>query len=329
MHGNVCRIAVIGSFLFLIGCGSPQHDAKERYVLIANNTSVPYWKAAVAGMSRAGGSMGVKTEVAGPEKYDPETEHKEFQRILQTKPTGILVSAGNSKLIQPDIDAAIAQGVPVITVDSDVEDSKRLLFIGTDNYKAGSIGGHIVAKRLNGKGTVVFYTMPDQPNLHERLHGYQDVFATFPGIKTTRVVDTKGDATVAFDTTKQMVEKGVGQIDAFVCLESTSCPEVAEVLDRSHVANKVVVAMDTDPRTLEWIGKGLITATIGQKPFTMCFFGLKMLDDLHHHSPGSLDKKWNQDSFSPIPSFVDTGALLIDKSNVEEFKSSLQSETQK
>ncbi|MEP6756815.1 MAG: sugar ABC transporter substrate-binding protein, partial [Chthonomonadales bacterium] len=83
------------------------------------------------------------------------------------------------------------------------------------------------------------------------------------------------------------------------------------------------------PRTLEGIRKGIITATIGQKPFTMCFFGVKMLDDLHHHKPVQLDKKWSDDSFSPIPSFVDTGATLIDKSNVDAFIKSLASETQK
>ena len=274
MQGRTLLVApLIFLAASLAGCGTPQHEATERYVLIANNTKVPYWQAAIAGLNHAGASMGVKTEVAGPENYDPKVQHEEFQKVLQKKPTGILISAGDSKLIQPDINAAIEQGIPVITVDSDVENSKRLFFIGTDNYKAGTIGGRIVAKQLKGKGNVVFYTMPGQPNLYERLHGYQDVFAGYPGLKTMRVVDTKGDASVAFDMTKQALQETAGKIDAFVCLESTSCPEVADVLDRQHVTNKVVVAMDTAPRTLEGIQKGTITATIGQKPFTMCFFG--------------------------------------------------------
>jgi ribose transport system substrate-binding protein len=79
------------------------------------------------------------------------------------------------------------------------------------------------------------------------------------------------------------------------------------------------MAMDTDQRTLEGIQKGLITATIGQKPFTMACLGAKLLDDLHHHRLEWLTMNWAQDSFSPIPMFVDTGATLIDKSNVESF----------
>jgi ribose transport system substrate-binding protein len=101
------------------------------------------------------------------------------------------------------------------------------------------------------------------------------------------------------------------------------------VLERKNVTGKVVVAMDTDVRTLEGIRKGIISATIGQKPFTMAFLGVKALDDLHHHPPKSLTANWSQDSFSPLPAFVDTGVTLIDKSTVDAFIDARKSETSK
>src|SRR5947208_2839559 len=81
-----------------------------------------------------------------------------------------------------------------------------------------------------------------------------------------------------------------------------------------------IVAMDTVVGTLEGIEKGLIAATIAQKPFTMAFYGLKVLDDLHHHKPESLDHFWAQDAQAPIPMFIDTGATLIDKNNLANFR---------
>ena len=48
--------------------------------------------------------------------------------------------------------------------------------------------------QLNGKGNVVFFTMPGQPNLEERLKGYKDVFANYPGIKIVEVFDMKGES---------------------------------------------------------------------------------------------------------------------------------------
>ena len=70
-------------------------------------------------------------------------------------------------------------------------------------------------------------------------------------------------------------------------------------------------------KRLEWIQKGVIAATISQKPYTMSFVGLKMLDDLYHHKLSTLSNDWAKDSFAPIPAFVDTGSSLVDKTNVD------------
>jgi ribose transport system substrate-binding protein len=85
------------------------------------------------------------------------------------------------------------------------------------------------------------------------------------------------------------------------------------------VTGKVVMAMDTDPETLDWIQKGGIAATIAQKPYTMAFVGMQMLDVFYHHKPPALDTDWSKDIYAPVPSFVDTGSALIDKANLDSF----------
>lgn len=314
--------------LLLFGCGggASPHAVDEKYVLVSANIKLPYWQEAFAGLNRAATELKVKAEQVGPDTYDPKAQHEQFLDVLKQKPSGILVSNSDPNLLREDIDAAIAQGVPVITIDSDASASKRLMFIGTDNYKVGTMGGKVVADRLHGKGAVVVYTMPEQPNLKERMRGYADVFSGYPGIKVVETVDIKGDRRIAYDHTEELAAKGA-KVDAFVCLEAIACPEIVEALSRRNITGKVIVAMDTDQRTLEGVQKGLISATIGQKPFTMAYVGLKTLDDLHHHPPGPLTTDWAQDSFSPLPRFIDTGATLIDKSNVDTFIQSRSSAT--
>jgi ribose transport system substrate-binding protein len=302
----------------LLGCGGSLHSADEKFYLIATNIQLPYWKAASAGLAKGAIQMHVRTEFSGPDKFDPKAEQDAFRKAVAAKPTGILISAADPELLKADIDQAISQGIPVITIDSDAPSSKRLMFIGTDNFKAGQIGGDLLVKQLKGKGNVVVFSMPQQANLKERLRGYQDVLAGHPQIKITEVVDIKGDATIAFDKTMEILKKDASKVDAFACLEAVACPEVADVLERNKI-DKIVIAMDTDPRTLEAIQKGRISATIGQKPFTMAYFGLQMVDAIFHNKIAPLDKNWAQDSFSPIPTFVDTGTTLIDKSNVDSF----------
>jgi ribose transport system substrate-binding protein len=312
--------ALSGALLSMTGCAGSAHEPTEKYVLVATNTKLPYWQTALAGLNHAASEMKVKAEMAGPDTYDTKAEHDEFQRVVAQKPSGILISAADATVMTPDINAALGQGIPVLTMDSDAPDSKRLFFIGTDNYKAGALGGQLAAKLLNGKGNVVILTIPNQMNLKERLHGYEDAFAEHAGIKVMQVVDMKGDPTVAFDTTKQLLDSKKSKVDAFICLEASSCPEVGEVVNRQNMGGKVsIIAMDTDQRTIDWIRKGIVSATIAQKSFTMGYYGAKLLDDLHHHPPTPLNGNWAQNAASPVPTFVDTGSFVIDKSNVDAF----------
>jgi ribose transport system substrate-binding protein len=311
--------AVPAAFLALNGCAGSLHEPTEKYILVAANVKVPYWQSALAGINHAATEMKVKAEMDGPDTYDARAEVDEFKRAAQQKPSGILVSAADASLMGPAIDDALGQGIPVITIDADAPNSKRLFFVGTDNYNAGTLGGNLTTKLLNGKGNVVVFTMPGQANLKDRLHGYQDAFAETPGVKITQVVDMRGDPTVAFDTTKQLVESKAN-VAAFVCLVSIACPEVGEIINRENMVGKMsVVSMDTDPRTLDWIQKGVVSATIAQKPFTMAYYGAKLLDDIHHHPPTPLMANWAQNPLSPMPTFVDTGTFVINKANIGAF----------
>jgi ribose transport system substrate-binding protein len=309
----------------LLSCGA--HDSNEHYVFVAANLQVPYWQAAGAGFSRAAKQFKVRSDFLGPNSYDAKAERDALDQAVQQKATGILLGVTDPALLKDSIDKAIAAGIPVITMDSDAPTSKRLFFIGTNNYQAGIAGGLRLAQELKGNGNVVVFTMPDQHNMQDRLHGYRDALERTPGIKIARVVDIQGDPRIAFDTTTQIIGKEKDQVDAFVCLEAQSGKEVAGVLNSYHITSKIVMAMDTDPETLEWIKKGGIAATIAQKPYTMAFVGMQMLDNLYHHKPPALDADWSKDSFAPIPSFVDTGSALIDKSNVESFLQATQSAT--
>ena len=305
----------------LVGCS--RHDNNERYILVTVNSKLPYWQTAAAGLAKAGAQYGVKVDVRGPETYDPEAEVKDFREVIAMKPAGILVSVADTGAMQPAINDAIDAGIPVITVDSDAPASKRLYFIGTNNLQAGRLGGQRIVDKLHGKGNVVFYTMP-QTNLDERLKGYKDVFADHPTIKIVEVFNIQGDSGNAFDRTQHwLTDKSVEHVDAFVCLEASAGKDVAEAVRRNNASDRLIIAMDTDEKTLTLVKSGFIDATIAQKPFTMTYYGLKALDDIHHY-PVDFKKDFASDSFSPFPRFVDTGVSLVDKVNVDQYLQGLQ-----
>ena len=308
----------VTALTLLSGC--QRHSTSEHYYLIATNINLAYWHTAEAGMQKAAAEYHVTTEMRGTGYFDPKGEVDEFRTVLAMKPAGILVSIADPDLMRPEINKAIAQGVPVITIDSDAPDSQRLYFIGTNNLAAGRLGGQRVAAQLNGKGNVVFFTNPGQPNLEERLKGYKDVLGGFPGIKIVEVFDMQGDPGKALDKSEEYLTRtGAGKIDALVCLEAAAGKDVAEAIKRHKAEDRVLVTMDVDPATLELVKSGEIDATISQKPFTMAYLGLKGLDEIHHDPPKTLAGDYSLNAYSPFPAFVDTGVALVDNSNVDLF----------
>ncbi len=314
--------SLTGALLLLTGCTSEPHSAAEKYVMVAANTKVQYWQTALAGLNHAATEMKVKAEMQGPDGHDPQAEHDAFKRAVAQKPAGILVSVADASILTPDIDAAMAQGIPVITMDSDAPGSKRLFFVGTDNYNAGVLGGNLAAKLINGKGNVVVFRLPNQSNQKDRLSGYQAAFSAHPEIKIAQVVDLQDQPDIsgfAYDTVKKLVDSKA-KVDAFVCLESRSCGGVADAVNRANMAGKItIVAMDTDSETLDWMQKGVTSATVAQKPFTMAYYGAKLLGDIHLHPPTPLINDYTNMANAPFPMFVDTGSFIVDKAGVAAF----------
>ncbi len=313
---------------FTTGCGS-RHSDKEVYYLVTANAALPYWQTAANGFKKAAAQYKVTANVVGPDGYDPQAELAELQKAIAAKPAGILISVSDVSVIQPGIDAAIAAGIPVITMDSDAAGSHRLYFIGTNNLEAGRLGGNHVIAKLGGKGNVVFFTIAGQPNTEERLKGFKDVFASRPEIKIAEVVDVKSDPRTAFDKAQEfMALTGPKKVDAYICLESASGKMVSDALKRATGGDHLLVAWDVNQDTLDGIKGGTIDSTIAQKPYTMAYVGLKGLDEIFHAPPASLTKDYSSDAFAPYPFFVDTGTSLVDKNNVDLYIASAAAQQQ-
>jgi ribose transport system substrate-binding protein len=83
-----------------------------------------------------------------------------------------------------------------------------------------------------------------------------------------------------------------------------------------------IVAFDDDPETLDWIERGAIAATIAQKPYVMSYYALKFLDDLHHNAVHQFTD-WRTALAPPMPTFVDTGTVVVDKNNLKIYREGL------
>jgi ribose transport system substrate-binding protein len=322
-HGTtLVSIFIFVGAVLIAACAKPYHEENERYLFVATNINLPYWQEAEAGFLDAARALGVKGELTGPTGYAPNAELGIFRQIVEQHPAGICLSAARPELFRAYIDKAVAEGIPVICVDADVPDSKRVLYIGTDNVKAGRESLKQMAALVAGKGSIAVITISGQRNLDDRVAGVADALANFPALKLTKILDDQGDARSAFDQVTELIQKKE-KVDGIICLEATGGSGAAGALHRFNMEGKLpIVAFDSDPETLEWIDRGVITATITQKPYVMSYYGLKFLDDLHHNAVHQF-KDWRTALAAPMPTSVDTGTVLVDKSNIKLYREAL------
>jgi ribose transport system substrate-binding protein len=320
-HAHVLLPAILLSGL-LAACQQPYHQPEERYVFVAFNTGLPYWQEAEAGLNDAAKQMGVKAELVGPATFSPNDELTAFQQAVAQKPSGIMLSAANPDIFKEPINTAVLQGIPVICVDADSPESKRVMFIGTDNFRAGQESGKRMAEVLGGKGNVAVISIPSQFNISERMRGVTEALKKYPAVKITKTIDDKGDSRVADDAISALLH-GKDKPDGIISLEASGGSGAADALHIVSLEGKVpVVTFDKDPETLEWIQRGAITATIVQKPYVMGYYGLKFLDDLHHNAVHEF-KDWRTAPAQPMPAWVDTGTAIVDKNNLAAFREAL------
>lgn len=313
---------IASAAMLLASCQTAYHQQEERYVFIASNINLPYWQEAQAGLQDAAKQMGVKAEFDGPDKLDAPEEVKAFQKAADSKPSGILVSVARPELFQSAINAAIAVGIPVIAVDADAPETKRVLFIGTDNFRAGQESAKRMAQILHGKGQIAVIVIPGQQNVEERLRGVNEALKKYPDLKVLETVDDNGDTGIANDKTSTLLH-GKTKIDGIIALEASGGEGAAEAVHRQDLDGKIaIVAFDKNPETLDWIERGVITATVTQKPYVMAYYGLKFADDLHHNAVHDF-KDWKTAPTPPLPTWVDTGTAIIDKANVKAFREAL------
>src|SRR5215831_2302377 len=315
-------LAVLIGTATLGSCQKAYHQENERYVFVASNIKLPYWERQRAGFMDSANVLKVKAEFTGPDRYDPDAELKAFQDAYASHPSGILVSPARPEIFKDAINAAVEAGIPVICVDSDSPGSQRLLFIGTNNFRAGIESGEQIAELMHGHGTLVLITIPGQFNLDERARGVEQALKKYPSIHIGNIVNDSGVSQLATDNLSTLLQNRA-PMDGILCLEASGGPGAAKALDAVRMAGKIpLVAMDANPETLDGISKGVIAATVAQKPYTMSFYGLRMLDDLHHNVVHQF-QDWRTAPTSPLPHVIDTGTAVINAKNVEDFKDAL------
>ncbi|HUW18174.1 MAG TPA: substrate-binding domain-containing protein [Sedimentisphaerales bacterium] len=301
-----------------VGGGQSKAVSDDLYVEVSALGNLDYFYDHRLGMELAGKVLGVRTEYVGPAEYDMTAMITAFEQTLAKKNIKGVVVVGFEPALAPIIDKAVDSGIPVVTVDADLPQSKRVAFVGTGNYQAGYEGGKKLASLIGCSGKVALMTKVGQSNLEERVRGYKAALGRYDQIEIVQIVDTQSDAIVAAQVATAVLRKHP-DLAGLGCVEAAGGVGAATAVREANLAGKVkIVAMDRGNDVLELIKEGTISATVAQQTALMPFYAVQILYQLNNQNiPITSDNI--RAGASGVPSYVDTGVVIVDKSNYEYF----------
>ncbi len=290
----------------------------ETYATVVFLSGSEFFNWAHAGMRDAAALLGphVRVELKGPAEWDAALEAHTIEQLIARKVDGIVVTAGEAEALTPAIDKAIAAGIPVITFDSDAPASKRLGFVGTNNYNAGWAAGQALAGWLGGKGEVGISTFPGPDHLRRRIEGFSEALRKFgPEIRIAATVNDEGDVARAETQITAMLQAHPG-ITGIFCAHGNPGPGAAAAVRNLGLKGKVqIMAFDFATPVIELIESGEIKGSVGQNPYLMGYTGM-LLAYAARHPTGAAGPQ----PFGPVPATIDTGVSILYRGDVELYK---------
>ncbi|GAB2716184.1 sugar-binding protein [Paenibacillus thermoaerophilus] len=243
---------------------------KYHLVMINQEGITPYWSQIQSGADKAAKELDAVIEYVVP-VHAAAQDLSMVEMAVASKVDGIIMQGFNEKEFTPAINKAVDSGIPVITIDTDAPGSKRIAFVGTDNFLAGRRAAKEIVKDTNGSAKVGILTGSFSiSNQTLRVAGFLDGIKDTPGIEVVAVEETSINSNLATEKAYKILKEhpdvtvffGTGSLDG------VGAAEVANNAERPGERIKVY-AFDDLPETMELIKQKRIDATFVQRPFSM------------------------------------------------------------
>jgi ribose transport system substrate-binding protein len=297
----------------------PASTGQKVTIQIVTNGLSPFWDPMAVGMRRAAEKYGCDADWQGPTTAQIPEQRQLVEAAIARKVDGLAVSAIEASAITPVLDQAADKGILVITFDSDAPKSKRLVYIGTNNYNAGKAAGEAAVKLLPQGGKVVgFVGNRSAENARQREEGFRDAVKGH-GIELVEVREDNKDVGRARKNVEDAIQ-AFKDAKAFLGLYSYNGPAIADAVSAAGIRDRVkVITFDAEPKTIQALQEGKVDVTVVQKPYD---FGYRAVELLYKMKTKGVEAARAEEKV-PADGLVDTGVELVTPANVAAFKKKL------
>ena len=275
-------LIVIGLIVtvFMGACNrAPKTDnQKLRIGFVMKTLSNPFFIQMEEGAKEAAEKLGVELVVQAAEReIDVERQLQIIENLIETKVDALCITPSGSREVVSAIAKANAANIPVLIVDTKVDQKtaddmkvKFVTFIGSDNYQGGLLAGqHFAKKYKETTELVVLEGIPGHETHDSRRQGFLDGIKDAPQLKIVSSQPANTERDQGFNVFQNILQTHP-DVKALFCTNDMMALGAIEAISAAGKDGQIaVIGFDAVNEAREAIKQGRMEGSVAQSPDEM------------------------------------------------------------
>jgi ribose/xylose/arabinose/galactoside ABC-type transport system permease subunit/ABC-type sugar transport system substrate-binding protein len=316
-------IAVVASIVLLAAAfgyrarsANPAEGRSLTVAFVPKALNSPFWAAMeAAAVSEAEAQNVHLVSLAADRETDVERQYQIIENLIQQDVDAILLAPSGSKELVPAIRKANDAGIPVLLLDTRIDEAAArdigaevVTFIGSDNFEGGAVAGRYLAASLGGSGDVaVIEGISGHETADQRRLGFLQGIADAPGVRVVASQTANWERALAYDVAENLLQAHPELDGIFAANDEMALGALEAAAAAGRLGTVSVIGFDAIPDALANIRSGRLLGSVAQFPGEMGRLGVL-------HAAALL-----REGIRP-PAEVLTKVEMIDLGNLAEFE---------
>lgn len=255
MKHAVVALLALAFALTSLSCGRKEEAKAAKVIGVTLLTRAHvFFKDLEEGLQTEASAHGYELIVTAGE-FDLGRQSAQIEDFIARKVDAIVVCPVDSRGIGPAIRKANEANIPVFTADIASFEGEIVCHVASDNVAGGTLAGEYLAKALGGKGKVAVIGQPTVTSVLDRVQGFKNALAKYPGIEIVADVNGEGVRDKAMQASADVLQAHPDLTGIFG-INDDSALGALDAVQQFNRTGISIVGYDATPPAVAAIAKG-------------------------------------------------------------------------
>jgi len=265
------------------GCGKKETTSSKTIGVSLLTRAHVFYKDLEEGLKSEAAKYGYELIITAGD-FDLGKQSAQIEDFITRKVDAIIVCPVDSRGVGPAIKKANDAHIPVFTADIAAQEGETVCHVASDNIAGGRLAGEFLAKVLNGHGSIAIIGQPTVTSVLDRVQGFKEAVAMFPGLTIVADVNGEGVRDKAMQAAADILQSHP-DLDGIFGINDDSALGALDAAQQFKRDKLSIVGYDATPPAVAAITKGTaLKADVIQYPVKI---GATTIAKIHEYFSGA------------------------------------------